>query len=147
MKSVVLFMAMALVLLCASIYRVKASEKQYTGPDCMVSNGPCVKTVDGLTVVFDINPKPLKAMRSLLFRTTISNQGSPVADASVSTDLSMPDMFMGQNVIKLNHLHDGIYEGEGVIIRCPSGKKIWQASVAIHRAGKEWVVNYIFEVP
>ena len=56
-------------------------------------------------------------------------------------------MFMGQNVIGLNHLRDGIYEGKGVIVRCPSGKKIWRASVAIHRAGNESVVDYIFEVP
>jgi hypothetical protein len=147
MKSVMLFMAPTLVLLCVSIHLVEASEQQYKEPDCMMSAGPCIKTVDGLTVAFDINPKPLKAMRSLLFRTTITNQGRSVADASVSIDLSMPDMFMGQNVIGLSHLRDGIYEGKGVIIRCPGGKKIWRASVAIHRAGNESVVDYIFEVP
>jgi len=141
-----LFMALTLVFLCISVHRVRASEQQDSEPNCMINAGPCIKTVDGLTVAFEVTPKPLKAMRSLLFRTTISNQGSPVADASVSIDLSMPGMFMGQNVIGLTRLRDGIYEGKGVIIRCPSGKKIWRASVAIQRAGKESVANYIFEV-
>ncbi len=147
MKSVMLFMTLTSVLMCVSDHSVKASEQQVTEPDCMMSAAPCIKTVDGFTVAFDINPKPLKAMRSLLFRTTISNQGSPVTDVSVSIDLSMPGMYMGQNIIGLNHLRDGIYEGKGVIVRCPSGKKIWRASVAIHRAGNESVVDYIFEVP
>lgn len=146
MKSVMLFMAVILVLVCISVPCVKTSGQQYTEPDCFMNAGPCIKTVDGLTVAFEITPKPLKAMRNLLFRTTISNQGRPVAEASVSIDLSMPDMFMGQNVIGLTHLRDGIYEGNGVIIRCPSGKKTWRASVAIQRVGKVSVVNYIFEV-
>jgi hypothetical protein len=146
MKSVMLFMSLTLASLCIGIQSVKASELQYTEPDCMMDAGPCIKTVNGLTVAFDITPKPLKAMNSLLFRTTVSNKGRPVTDASISIDLSMPGMFMGQNVIGLTHLHDGMYEGQGVIVRCTSGKKIWQASVAIHEADKESVVNYIFEV-
>jgi len=111
-----------------------------------VDAGPCTKTVDGLTVSVDITPKPLKAMRNLRFRTTLSNEGKPVTDASVSIALSMPGMFTGQNVIRLVHVHEGIYVGDGVIVRCPSGKKIWQALVDIRRAGREAAVNYLFEV-
>jgi hypothetical protein len=146
MKSVMLFMALTFAFLCIGVQSVKASDLQYIEPDCMMNAGPCIRTVNGLTVAFDITPKPLKAMRTLLFRATISNYGRPVTDASISIDLSMPGMFMGQNVIKLNHLHAGIYEGKGVIVRCPSGKKIWQASADIHRPDKESVVNFIFEV-
>ena len=112
-----------------------------------MNTGPCIKSVDELTVAIDITPKPLKAMRSSIFRATISRNGGPVDDASVTFNLSMPGMFMGQNSIKLTHLNEGIYEGNGVIIRCPSGRRIWQASVAINRDGKKSIVNYIFEVP
>jgi len=112
-----------------------------------MNTGPCIKSVDELTVAIDITPKPVKTMRTSLFRATISRNGRPVADASVTFNLSMPGMFMGQNIIMLNHLNEGIYEGNGVIIRCPSGKRIWQASVAINQDGRKSVVNYIFEVP
>ena len=147
MKNVMLFMALALALFCVDVRRAKAFGQQDIETECMMNTGPCIKTVDDLSVAVDITPKPLKAMRSLLFRTTISNKGRPVTDASVLINLSMPGMFMGQNIIRLTHLNEGIYEGNGVIIRCPSGKKIWQASVAIDRAGRKSVVNYIFEVP
>jgi len=139
-------MVLTLGLLYANVHRGEASGVQTTEPDCKMDAGPCTKTVDGLTVSVDITPKPLKAMRNLRFRTTLSNAGKPVTDASVSIALSMPGMFMGQNVIRLVHVHEGIYEGNGVIVRCPSGKKIWQALVDIRRAGREAAVNYLFEV-
>ncbi len=141
-----LFMVLTITALSAGVHPVTASESHYPEPDCMMHAGPCIKTVDGFTVVFDVAPKPLKAMRSLLFRTTILNKDIPVVDAIVSVNLSMPGMFMGQNIVGLTHLRDGIYEGKGVIVRCPSGKKIWQASVEIRRPGKDSVVNFIFEV-
>ncbi len=146
MKSAMLFMVFTVTLLSVGVRHVTASESHYPQPDCMMNDGPCIRTVNGFTVVFDIAPKPLKAMRSLLFRSTILNKDMPVVDAIVSIDLSMPGMFMGQNSIGLTHLRDGIYEGKGVIIRCPSGKKMWRASVKIRRFGKESVVDYIFEV-
>jgi hypothetical protein len=146
MKIAMLLMVLTVSFLSVGVHRVTGSERHYPEPDCMINAGPCVKTVDGLTVVFDIAPKPLKTMRSLLFRTTILNKDKPVVDAIVSTDLSMPGMFMGQNIVGLSHLRDGIYEGKGVIIRCPSGKKVWRASVEIRRPGKPSVVDYIFEV-
>jgi hypothetical protein len=147
MKSVVLFMFVPLMFLYINVPHANASDSQITETDCVMSAGPCIKTVNGLTVAVDITPRPLKAMHTSVFRTTISIKNRPVTDASVSINLSMPGMFMGQNIIRLTHLNQGVYEGTGVIIRCPSGKKIWQASVAISRPGRESVVNYIFEVP
>ena len=146
MKRPMLFMVLTLALLYVCLNRVEASGEQNTEPDCMMDAGPCTKTIDEFTVAVDITPKPIMAMRRLRFRTTLSNKGTPITDASVSITLSMPGMFMGQNVIRLVPIHDGIYEGNGVIIRCPSGKKIWQALVNIRRAGRESAVSYLFEV-
>jgi len=145
MESMVLFIAFELAVLGVGL-PAAAAEREFTQADCRMEAGPCVKTTGGLTVAFDINPKPLKTMRELTFTATVSQQGTPTADASVTIDLSMPGMFMGKNVIQLATRHDGTYEGKGVIIRCPSGKRIWQASVAIEWAGKESVVSFLFEV-
>lgn len=146
MKSVMLFMALELSALFVGL-PPSVSSPELTQTDCHLNVGPCIKTTDDLTVILDVNPKPLKTMHELIFTAVISNEGGPVADAFVTINLSMPGMFMGKNVIRLEHLHDGTYEGKGVVIRCQSGKKIWQASVAIEQAGKESVVTYIFEVP
>jgi uncharacterized GH25 family protein len=100
-----------------------------------------------LSVVLDIFPKPLKVMRELTFTVTVKDKGKPVTDASILISLSMPGMFMGKNIVRLPHRADGVYDGTGVIVRCPSGEKIWQASVAIERGEKKTAANYVFEVP
>jgi hypothetical protein len=40
----------------------------------------------------------------------------------------------------------GRYEGKGVIIRCASGKKTWQAEVTVKRPKRTDVVDFVFEV-
>lgn len=134
----------AILLFCGA---QQISASQTAQPDCRVNSGACVKTSGALSVVFDISPKPLKVMRELTFTVTVKDQGKPVTDASILINLSMPGMFMGKNIVRLAHRADGVYDGTGVIIRCPSGGKIWQASVAIERGGKKTIANYVFEVP
>ncbi len=116
-------------------------------PDCRIDAGSCVQTSGALSVGFDVSPKPLKAMRELTFIVTVKEKGKPVTNASLLINLSMPGMYMGENIVRLAHRADGIYEGTGVIIHCPSGGKNWQASVTIEQGGKKSVVNYLFEVP
>jgi hypothetical protein len=134
----------ATVLLCGA---QQISASQTTQPDCRFDAGPCVRTAGALSVVLDIAPKPLKVMRELTFTVTVKDKDQPVKDATILINLSMPGMFMGENIVRLAHRADGVYDGTGVIIRCPSGGKIWQASVAIERGEKKTVANYVFEVP
>jgi hypothetical protein len=105
-----------------------------------------MKTGDGMTIEFDIQPKPVAAMTESTFVVTVTRNGMPLIDASVHLDLSMPHMFMGKNQPILNHIQDGRYEGKGVITRCASGNKTWQADVAVVSAGKTAVARYEFEV-
>ncbi len=113
---------------------------------CDIQTGPCRQTThDGIALEFDILPKPVSAMRELIFRITLKNRAGPVTNASVTIDLSMPGMYMGNNKITLTP-RDGVYEGTGIIVRCPSGKKTWQADVAIRSSGKSAVTGFIFEV-
>ncbi len=120
---------------------------QAAKPDCRLDAGPCIRTAGVLSVILDITPKPLKAMRELTFTVTVKEGGKPVPDAALLIELTMPGMYMGKNAVRLTHRAGGVYEGTGVIIRCPSGEKMWQASVIIERAEKKSIVNYLFEVP
>lgn len=114
---------------------------------CDIQRGSClVETGEGMTIEFDIQPKPVAAMSELTFIVNLSRGGSPVTDASTTLGLSMPGMFMGKNRPVLKQVYDGRYEGMGIITRCPSGKKTWQAEVTVEHAGKTAVTNFVFEV-
>jgi hypothetical protein len=115
--------------------------------NCDIQRGPCIqKTGDGMTVEFDIQPKPVTAMSDLAFVITVTRHGVPVTDSSVALDLTMPGMVMGKNLPVLKRLGVGRFEGKGIIPRCPTGKKTWQADVIVVRAGKTDVAGFVFEV-
>ncbi len=114
---------------------------------CDINNGACVaKTADSnFDVTFDITPKPVAAMRELVFQVAVKDKNGTVTNAAVKIELSMPGMYMGKNEIALTPLRDR-YEGSGIIVRCPSGKKIWQADVIIRSQNKTAGTLFIFEV-
>jgi hypothetical protein len=114
---------------------------------CDIQRGSCLmETGEGMTIEFDIQPKPVAAMSELMFIVNLSRGGSPVTNASTALDLSMPGMFMGMNRLVLKQMYDGRYAGKGIITRCPSGKKTWQAEVTVEHAGKTAVASFVFEV-
>jgi hypothetical protein len=118
-----------------------------TALPCDIQIGSCImRTGDGMTIEFDIQPKPVAAMTESTFVVRISRKGIPITDALVKLDLSMPHMFMGKNQTVLKHIKEGRYEGKGVITRCASGRKTWQADVAAGPAGKTGVAAFLFEV-
>ena len=72
-------------------------------------------------------------MREVDFTVTLpgySGKGSPYVE------LSMEGMEMGRNRVDLSRGDDGSYRGTGVIVRCPSGKRDWEATVTAPGAGK-----------
>jgi hypothetical protein len=113
--------------------------------DCNIHEGQCVKQKDNFEISFDINPKPVKSMADIVFSALIKEGGSFVHDASVIIDLTMPGMYMGENKIVLKHIRDGFYEGKGLIVRCPSGQRLWKAEVIIKKNGQSRSVSYLFE--
>jgi hypothetical protein len=120
--------------------------------DCRIDEGECIKTLapEGMVVIFDIQPKPVRTMKRLLFRVDLKKADLPVTDAAVTLAFSMPGMYMADNRYLLEHKGGGSYEAEGVIVRCPSGRKIWQAGLVIQRPGQATEdalsVRYIFRV-
>jgi len=144
MKRIILF----LIAFVVAAVQVSAGERDIQHQSCNVDAGPCVaKTADNaIEVALDITPKPVAAMRDLTFRVKLKGRnGRPVTDASVKIDLSMPGMYMGKNEVELTY-RNGMYEGTGIIVRCPSGKKTWQADVVIRSSDKIGSTGFIFEV-
>jgi hypothetical protein len=108
--------------------------------NCPIQERSCTLSVDGRSVELDITPRPVKAMQELTFRVAVS--GSPLPDPPV-IDLGMPGMEMGPNRVELKKTESGVYEGTGVIIRCPSGKTVWEAKVTVPGAGR---ADFVFDV-
>jgi nitrogen fixation protein FixH len=80
-----------------------------------------------------LSPWPPRAMRRLAF--TVELPGYAGAAIPV-VDLSMKGMYMGRNRVDLSRDPDGRYRGTGVIVRCPSGRKDWEAAVTVPGKGK-----------
>jgi hypothetical protein len=76
----------------------------------------------------------------LTFQVKIS--GDSLSEAPF-IDLGMPGMKMGPNRVTLKKNGAATYEGQGVIVRCKSGKTIWQATVTLPDIGS---VVFTFDV-
>jgi hypothetical protein len=108
--------------------------------NCDVHTGTCTQKLHETNIILDISPKPIKAMTDLNFTITITGEQS-ISDPFI--DLGMPGMKMGPNRVLLKSMGNGVYSGTGIIVRCPSGKRIWKATVTIPDMGS---VEFIFDV-
>jgi len=108
--------------------------------NCNIQQGPCTKDLRGMTVTLDILPKPVMAMKDLEFLVTLSGEKKTAAPC---IDLGMRGMNMGPNRVELRPVKDNVYEGQGIIVRCPSGRRTWKTAVTLPGAGK---VEFIFDV-
>jgi hypothetical protein len=114
---------------------------------CSIQLGSCTaRTSGGITVEFDVQPKPVTAMSELTFVVRLSRNGAPVTDAAVQVDLTMPGMFMGTTRPMLEHVGKGRYEGKGMLMRCASGRKTWQADVLMGEEVHTVIAGFVFEV-
>jgi hypothetical protein len=108
--------------------------------NCDAHKGVCSQALGNLTVSLEISPRPVKAMQDLIFKVSIT--GPPLSKMPY-IDLGMPAMKMGPNRVLLKRVSRGYYEGKGVIVKCPSGRRTWFANVVIPEAGE---VKFIFDV-
>jgi hypothetical protein len=139
---------LSIVLLSVSVITVSYAADVSDKSLCDIQRGKCSqKTPDGITIEFDIQPKPVAAMSELTFFIALIRSDKPFSGASsVILDLSMPGMYMGKNRPALKPLGDGRYEGKGIIMRCLSGRRAWQAEVTFKRGEQTSVADFIFEV-
>ena len=137
-----------LVLACLPFMMIKGALWEATAADptpenlinCNIQQGPCAKDLGGMTVTLDILPKPVMAMKDLKFQVILSGE-KPTTNPYI--DLGMPGMNMGPNRVELRPVKDKVYEGQGIIVRCPSGRRTWKATVTLPEAGQ---VEFIFDV-
>ena len=108
--------------------------------NCDAHKGACSQSFGDITVSLEITPRPVKAMQDLVFKVSIEG-ASPANHPHI--DLGMPAMKMGPNQVALKPTGPGTYEGTGVIVRCPSGKRTWFANVILPESGE---VKFIFDV-
>ncbi|MBW2605487.1 MAG: hypothetical protein JRE28_14450 [Deltaproteobacteria bacterium] len=108
--------------------------------NCDVHHGTCTQKLTGTDVILDISPKPVRAMTDLEFTITLTGKHGA---SEPFIDLGMPGMKMGPNRVFLKSNAKGVYSGTGTIVRCPSGKRIWKATVTVPDTGS---VEFIFDV-
>jgi len=108
--------------------------------NCDVHVGTCTQKLQGTDIILDINPKPVKAMTDLKFTITLTGKQG-ISEPFI--DLGMPGMKMGPNRVLLKSNGKDVYSGTGTIVRCPSGKRIWKATVTVPDMGS---VEFIFDV-
>ena len=84
-------------------------------------------------VLLSLSPWPPRAMREVDFIVSLPGYAGT---SPPFVDLSMAGMAMGRNRVDLSRWPDGRYRGTGVIVRCPSGRNDWEATVTAPGAGK-----------
>lgn len=119
-----------------------AADKYRKMVNCDAHSGSCTQRLGELDVILEISPRPVKAMQDLQFNLTLSGR-KQMPPATPYIDLGMPGMNMGPNRVILKPVGQGMYAGQGIIVRCPSGRRIWQATVTVPDIG---AVKFIFDV-
>ena len=139
-KYSILSILLLVFLMCMANETVAASDKKVQLINCDIQNQSCTQEISGGSITFDIHPKPVKAMEELTFEVRVSNVN--LSEPPV-IDLGMPGMKMGPNQVKMKKTNKGVYQGTGIIVRCPSGRTVWRATVNL--PGIE-SIDFIFNV-
>lgn len=84
-------------------------------------------------VTLSLDPWPPRAMAEASFDVHLPGYG---AGPPPHVELSMPGMEMGRNRVPLTRSGDGHFRGTGVFVRCPSGKRGWEAAVSVPDRGR-----------
>ena len=108
--------------------------------NCQAHAGACTLPLGQETVTLEITPRPVTAMQDSTFTVTVS--GKPPAQPPY-LDLGMPAMKMGPNRVQLKPSGKGTYTGQGVIVRCKSGRRTWFANVVVPGVGE---AKFVFDV-
>ena len=144
MKHLIVMFSIAIpaVFLMSTPGTISAGDKYQEMINCDLHQGACVQNLAGSTVTLSVTPRPVKAMQDLLFHVNIAGK-LPMSAQLPYIDLGMPGMNMGPNRVQLKPVGKDTYEGQGVIVKCPSGRRIWQARLTIPDVGQ---ADFIFDV-
>ena len=138
----IIMVALSTVLLLAFSSSGYAGDKYRDMINCELHRGVCTQSLSGSNVTLAVTPRPVKAMQDLLFQVSFSDKLPPDAKLPY-IDLGMPGMQMGPNRVELKPVGNDIFEGRGVIVRCPSGRRTWRATVTVPDFGQ---ADFVFDV-
>jgi hypothetical protein len=141
-RSNIIIIVLLTVLLLTVPGGANAGDKYRDLINCDLHQSACTQNLAGSTVTLTVTPQPVKAMQDLIFQVAITGQLPPSSKLPY-IDLGMPGMNMGPNRVQLKSTGNTTYEGSGVIVRCPSGRRTWQATVTIPDVGQ---TDFIFDV-
>jgi hypothetical protein len=99
---------------------------------CDLNRGPCSAALPGGagTLTLEIVPRPVRTMRELEFVVRLACAAPPCDARPAAVALTMPGMYMGENTVALTPAAvAGTFRGRGTIVRCPSGRSLWRATV------------------
>lgn len=139
---ILLSVAISTVFLSAAPGSVHAGDPYQEMINCDLHRGACTQNLADSAVTLAVVPRPVKAMQDLLFRVTLNGKLPPGVRPPY-IDLGMPGMNMGPNRVLLKPAGNSTFEGSGVIVRCPSGRRTWRARVTIPDVGQ---TDFIFDV-
>lgn len=106
--------------------------------------GPQQANIGAFSVTLETSPSPPVSKQNVLFRLRVADdQGQPVTGGGVAVSLVMPGMDHGENVVRLSHQDDGVYEGTGIFVM--AGR--WAADVTIAVAGQQARGRFLLQVP
>jgi len=104
-------------------------------PTCDLASGPCARDAGRFEVRLELGPRPLRTMAELVAALELRRDGAPVDGATVVLAFDMRGMSMGENRRALTGAGGGRYAGRAVLVRCPSGRRDWIATVAVEAPG------------
>lgn len=119
-----------LLLMAGSATRLHAEPKADSNA---IHERPCTKAAADRMVTLEILPRPVRHMEELTFRVTVKPADN--LPSTLVLDLSMPGMHMGKNQVRLEKSASGAWEGKGLIVRCMSGRKLWEAAILSPQLG------------
>jgi nitrogen fixation protein FixH len=103
---------------------------------CELASGACARPIGGgAALTLELSPRPLRAMRDLQVEASLARDGKAIEGAEVAVSFAMPGMEMGPNRVALKPAGSGRYRGQGVLVRCPSGRRDWVAEVEVRLPG------------
>jgi hypothetical protein len=106
---------------------IAGSELNAYTVDNSIHKKACTVSAGQRTLTLNIDPKPVKHMKELTFSVTVTPCDK--LPETLLLDLSMPDMPMGKNQVTLIKKSACLYVGKGIIVRCMSGRTLWQATI------------------
>lgn len=104
-------------------------------PACDLAAGPCTVELGGAAVTLELSPRPPRPLAELRVVADVRAGGAPVEGAELTVRFGMKGMEMFPADARLAPAGPGRYQGKAVLVRCPSGRTDWTATLSLARPG------------